>query len=200
MQIVLASSSVYRKAQLKILGLPFTCVKPDIDESRINNENANDMALRLAVEKAHAVAKKIPDSLIIGSDQTVAFGEQILGKPGSFDAAIKQLQYLRGQTVIFYSAVALINTANNSVQKQVIETQVRYRNLNDTQIVAYLERDKPFDCAGSFKSEALGIAILESVRSDDPTALVGLPLIALTTMLIDAGLDQFQNYGSIRLH
>ncbi len=188
MQLVLASSSAYRKKQLETLGLPFSCVKPDIDESRINNENAHDMALRLAEEKARAVTKKIPNSLIIGSDQTVAFGEQILGKPGSFDAAIKQLQLLRGQTVIFYSAVALINTANDSVQKQVIETQVRYRHLSDVQIVAYLERDKPFDCAGSFKSEALGIAILESVRSDDPTALVGLPLIALTTMLRNAGL------------
>lgn len=188
MQLVLASSSAYRKKQLETLGLPFSCVKPDIDESRINNENAHDMALRLAEEKARAVTKKIPNSLIIGSDQTVAFSEQILGKPGSFDAAIKQLQLLRGQTVIFYSAVALINTANDSVQKQVIETQVRYRHLSDVQIVAYLERDKPFDCAGSFKSEALGIAILESVRSDDPTALVGLPLIALTTMLRNAGL------------
>lgn len=189
MQLVLASSSAYRKKQLETLGLPFTCVKPDIDESRINNENAHDMALRLAEEKARAVTKKFTNSLIIGSDQTVAFGEQILGKPGSFDAAIKQLQLLRGQTVIFYSAVALINTANDSVQKQVIETQVRYRYLSDVQIIAYLERDKPFDCAGSFKSEALGIAILESVRSDDPTALVGLPLIALTTMLSNAGLS-----------
>jgi len=186
-QLVLASSSAYRKAQLQTLGLPFTCVKPDIDESRINNENAHAMALRLAEEKARAVAKKIPGSLIIGSDQTVAFGEQILGKPGSLDAAIKQLQLLRGQTVILYSAVALLDTRDNSVQKQIIETTVRYRNLSDAQIVAYLERDKPFDCAGSCKSEALGIAILESVRSDDPTALVGLPLIALTTMLSKAG-------------
>ena len=194
MQIVLASSSVYRKAQLQTLGLPFTCVKPDIDESRINNENAHDMALRLAEEKARAVSIKFtdtqfPDALIIGSDQTVAFGEKILGKPGSLDAAIQQLQLLQSQTVIFYSAVAMLDTQNNSVQKQVIETTVRYRNLSDAQIAAYLERDKPFDCAGSFKSEALGIAILESVRSDDPTALVGLPLIALTTMLSKAGLS-----------
>ena len=188
MQIILASSSAYRKKQLKILDLPFTCVRPDIDESRINNENAHDMALRLADEKARAVSHQFSDALIIGSDQTVAFDQQILGKPGSLDAAIKQLQQLRGQSVIFYSAVALINTANNSVQKQVIETHVHYRNLNDAQIIAYLERDKPFDCAGSFKSEALGITILESVRSDDPTALVGLPLIALTTMLSNAGL------------
>ena len=187
MQLILASSSVYRKAQLQTLGLPFSCVKPDIDESRSNNENAYTMALRLAEEKARAVSSQFSDALIIGSDQTVAFGEQILGKPGNWDAAVTQLQLLRSQTVIFYSAIALINTTNNSVQKQVVETTVCYRNLSDAQIVAYLERDNPFDCAGSFKSEALGIAILESVRSDDPTALVGLPLIALTTMLTNVG-------------
>lgn len=187
MQLVLASSSTYRKAQLQTLGLPFTCIKPDIDESRHNNECASDMAARLAVAKAHAVATKFPAALIIGSDQTVEFGEQILGKPGSLDAAIKQLQQLRGQTVVFYSAVALLNTKDESLQKQVIETIVHYRQLSDAQIIRYLEHDKPFDCAGSFKSEALGITILESVRSNDPTALVGLPLIALTTMLTNAG-------------
>lgn len=187
MQLVLASSSTYRKTQLQTLGLPFTCARPDIDESRCNNESARDMALRLAVAKARAVATRFPDALIIGSDQTLEFGEQILGKPGNLDAAIKQLQQLRGQTVVFYSAVALLNTADDSVQRQIIETTVRYRPLSDAQIASYLEHDKPFDCAGSFKCEALGITILESVRSDDPTALVGLPLIALTTMLINAG-------------
>lgn len=187
MQIVLASSSAYRKTQLETLGLPFSCARPDIDESRLDNENASTMALRLAAEKARAVAAQHPAALIIGSDQTVAFGEQILGKPGSFDAAVRQLQLLRGQTVIFYSAVTLLDSRSNAIQQQVIETAVRYRELSDAQLIHYLERDKPFDCAGSFKSEALGIAILESVRSDDPTALVGLPLIALTTMLANAG-------------
>lgn len=189
MQLVLASSSAYRKSQLQTLGLPFICARPDIDESRQNHESASTMALRLAAEKARAVAAQYTAALIIGSDQTVAFGEQILGKPGSFDAAIKQLQLLRGQTVIFYSAVALLDSRSNAIQQQVIETAVRYRQLSDAQIIHYLERDKPFDCAGSFKSEALGIAILESVRSDDPTALVGLPLVALTNMLANAGVD-----------
>ncbi len=189
MQIVLASSSAYRKIQLQTLGLPFDCARPDIDESRLDNESASAMALRLAVAKAHAVSAQFPAAFIIGSDQTVAFGEQILGKPGSIDAAVKQLQQLRGQTVIFYSALALLNTTDNSLQQQVIETTVCYRPLSDEQIVAYLERDTPFDCAGSFKSEALGIAILESVRSADPTALVGLPLIALSTMLANVGVD-----------
>lgn len=187
MQLVLASSSAYRKIQLQTLGLPFDCARPDIDESRLDNESASAMALRLAAAKARAVSAQFPAALIIGSDQTVAFGEQILGKPGSFDAAVRQLQQLRGQTVIFYSALALLNTTENSLQKQVIETRVCYRPLSDEQIIAYLKRDTPFDCAGSFKSEALGIAILESVRSDDPSALVGLPLIALTTMLTKAG-------------
>jgi septum formation protein len=192
MQLVLASSSTYRKVQLQTLGLPFHCARPDIDESRQPGESARDLSLRLAVQKAQAVASQCPDSLIIGSDQTLEFGEQILGKPGSLDAAIKQLQQLRGNTVVFYSAVALLNTADDSVQQQIVETTVHYRQLSDAQIVTYLERDKPFDCAGSFKSEALGIAILESVRSDDPTALVGLPLITLTSMLTAAGVDALQ--------
>ena len=191
MPLVLASSSLYRQIQLQTLGLSFSCARPDIDESRLNNENAHNMALRLAEEKARAVSHQFPDALIIGSDQTVAFGEQILGKPGTMNAAITQLQKLRGQTVIFYSAVALLDTQSGAVQKTVIETKVCYRDLSDAQIVAYLERDKPFDCAGSFKSEALGIAILEHVSSSDPTALVGLPLIALTTMLSKAGIAPF---------
>ena len=188
MQLVLASSSAYRKSQLQTLGLPFDCARPDIDESRLDKESASAMALRLAVAKAHAVSAQFPAACIIGSDQTVEFGEQILGKPGSFDAAVTQLQQLRGQTVIFHSALALLNTTDSSLQQQVIETRVCYRLLSDKQIIAYLKRDTPFDCAGSFKSEALGITILESVRSDDPSALVGLPLIALTTMLINAGI------------
>ena len=187
MQIVLASSSRYRKQQLDTLGVPFVCARPDIDESRQDNEDASTMALRLAAGKARAVAAQYPDALIIGSDQTVAFGEQILGKPGSFDAAVKQLQQLRGQTVIFHSAVVLLDARNNTLQQHVVETAVCYRQLSDAQIMSYLERDTPFDCAGSFKSESLGIAILASVHSDDPSALVGLPLIALTTMLNHAG-------------
>lgn len=189
MQIVLASSSPYRKQQLQTLGLDFICTRPDIDESRLPDENASTMALRLAAAKARAVSAKFPDALIIGCDQTVAFGEQILGKPGCFDAAVQQLQTLRGQSVIFHSAIALLDNRNNSLQQQDIPTQVRYRNLDDAQIHNYLQRDEPFNCAGSFKSESLGIAILGSVNSDDPSALVGLPLIALTQMLANVGVD-----------
>lgn len=192
MQIVLASSSSYRKKQLQTLGLDFICASPDIDESRHDNESARKLALRLAVEKARIVGKKYPAALVIGSDQTVACVEQILGKPGSFAAAVNQLQQLRGKQATFYSAIVLLNTVDNTLQQDVIETTVRYRQLTDEQITAYLERDKPFDCAGSFKSEALGIAILESVQSNDPTALIGLPLIALTRMLDLAGIDVLQ--------
>lgn len=189
MHIVLASSSPYRKQQLQSLGLHFSCASPAIDESRLPQESASDMALRLAVEKAQAVSGKFSAALIIGSDQTVAFGDTVLGKPGSFDAAVSQLQALRGNAVIFHSAVALLNTQDGMLQQQNITTHVRYKNLTDTQIHHYLQRDTPFDCAGSFKSEALGIAILESVISEDPTALIGLPLIALTSMLANAGVD-----------
>lgn len=188
--LVLASSSRYRAAQLQTLGIAFRCESPDIDESPLPGESAVALALRLAAAKSQAVASRCePGALVIGCDQTVAFGEQVLGKPGDYDAAMRQLQQLRGQTVTFHSALALLDTRNGLLQQQVIDTTVRYRPLTDTQIAAYLERDRPFDCAGSFKSEALGIAILDAVHSDDPTALVGLPLITLTAMLARAGLD-----------
>jgi len=182
-KLILASSSTYRKAQLQVLGLPFSCVSPDIDESAHLNESANDLAQRLAADKARAIAGAFPDALIIGADQTLAFEHQILGKPGSHAAAFHQLQMLNGKTVVLHSALALLDANNQQLQQSVTSTTVRYRTLTEAQIAYYLERDKPFDCAGSCKSESLGIALLESVQSDDPTALVGLPLIALTTML-----------------
>lgn len=193
-RLLLASSSRYRQAQLQTLGLPFVTARPDVDESPLAGETAINLASRLAAAKARAVAAQLidaqsADALVIGCDQIVAAGERILGKPGHFAAAVAQLQQLRGQTVIFHSAIALLDTRDGSLQEQVIDTAVRYRPLSDAQIVAYLERDLPLDCAGSFKSESLGIAILESVHSEDPTALVGLPLVALTSMLANAGVD-----------
>jgi len=179
--------------QLQTLGFSFECQSPDIDESPQPGENASALANRLAAAKARAVtAPCATGAWIIGADQTVAFGEQILGKPGNYANAVHQLQLLRGQTVTFHSALALLDRCSGTLQQAVIDTVVTYRPLNDAQIHAYLEREKPFDCAGSFKSEALGIAILESVRSDDPTALIGLPLIALTRMLAGAGFDVLQ--------
>ncbi len=181
--LVLASSSPYRKAQLQTLGLPFVCASPDIDESAHPHETAVSLAERLAAEKARAVATQFPNAFIIGADQTLAFETQILGKPGNYETAVQQLKMLSGKTVVLHSALALFDAENNQLQQALIPTTVRYRQLSDEQIAFYLQQDKPFDCAGSCKSESLGIALLESVRSDDHSALVGLPLIALTTML-----------------
>ena len=193
-KLILASSSPYRKAQLQVLGLPFSCISPDIDESARSNESAYDLAQRLAAEKARAIANTFPDALIIGADQTLDFENRILGKPGSYAAAFQQLQMLNGKTVVLHSALALFDASNQQLQQSVTSTTVRYRTLTDVQIAHYLERDKPFDCAGSCKSESLGIALLESVQSDDPTALVGLPLIALTTMLNRVSFSPLQTY------
>ncbi len=188
-QIVLASSSPYRKQQLLTLGLNFVCAIPAIDESVLADESAITLATRLAAEKALAVAIQHPGAVIISADQTVAFGNRILGKPGTHDAAFHQLQMLRGNTATFHSAIAVLDTKTRHLQQQCIATEVTYRTLTDTEIMNYLQRDEPYDCAGSFKSESLGIAILASVQSSDPSALIGLPLIALTQMLAYAGVD-----------
>ncbi|HNI37704.1 MAG TPA: Maf family nucleotide pyrophosphatase [Pseudomonadales bacterium] len=190
--LILASSSNYRKTQLQTLGVPFSCVSPNINESAQPNETASHLAQRLAAEKARAVAHAFPNALIIGSDQTLAFEQKILGKPGTYEAAFQQLKMLHGKTVVLHSALALFNTANQQLQQTIVPTTVRYRTLTDEQIAHYLEKDNPFDCAGSCKCESLGIALLESVQSDDPSALIGLPLIALTTMLNNAELSPLQ--------
>lgn len=190
--LVLASSSPYRKAQLQTLGLPFVCANPDIDESARAGESAPILAARLATEKTHAIAAQFSNALIIGADQTLAFEDQILGKPGSYEAAFQQLKMLTGKTVVLHSALALLNTFDQQLQQAIVPTTVRYRTLTDAQIAYYLEKDQPFDCAGSCKCESLGIALLESVQSNDPSALIGLPLIALTTMLNNAELSPLQ--------
>jgi septum formation protein len=189
LKLVLASSSPYRKQQLLTLGLDFICARPDIDETSRDQESAMALAVRLAAEKAQAVATQYPDALIIASDQTLALGDQILGKPETFEKAATQLRLLCGQAVTFYSALTLLNTRTHQLDTVTVETQVRYRTLSDAQIHRYLLRDNPVDCAGSFKVEALGIAILASVSSSDPSALIGLPLISLCTLLTAAGVD-----------
>ncbi|MEZ5494296.1 MAG: Maf family nucleotide pyrophosphatase [Pseudomonadales bacterium] len=194
-KIVLASSSPYRKTQLETLGLPFVCANPDINESAQKGETAQTLAARLAAEKVQAIAEKFPNAFIIGADQTLAFEDQILGKPGSYEAAVQQLKALSGKTVVLHSALALLDVASNNLQHAVVPTTVRYRALTDAQIAFYLQQDKPFDCAGSCKSESLGIALLESVTSSDHSALVGLPLIALTTMLNNVGLSPLQAHS-----
>ena len=192
-QLVLASSSPYRKKQLATLGLPFICVNPDVDESVNTDETADKLALRLAVQKAQAVSSLHQEAIIIGSDQVACFEGKMIGKPGNKDAAKEQLIWLSGKKVFFYSAIALLNTHNNTLQQHITETVVCYRTLSEPQIAYYLEYDQPFDCAGSFKCESLGIAILKSVTSNDPSALIGLPLIALTEMLFRAGLSPLEN-------
>jgi septum formation protein len=165
------------------LGLPFEAISPAVDEHPLPNEGVAAMALRLAIAKAAAIAKVHPHAWVIGSDQAADLHGEAIGKPGNFDNALLQLQRMRGQTVFFHTAVCLMR-ADYSVAMNVT-TEVRFRDLPDTTLIDYLKLEQPYDCAGSAKCEGMGIALLESIRSDDPTALIGLPLIALSTMLRD---------------
>ncbi|MFT5082252.1 MAG: septum formation protein [Lentisphaeria bacterium] len=188
--IILASSSNYRKQQLQQLNLQFSCERPDIDESPLANEEMQATAIRLASQKAHAVAAKHRDEqIIIGADQTAELHGSILGKPHSIENAIAQLEQCSGQEVIFYSGICVLNSVTNLCLKTTVTTVVKFRSLSKQQIRHYIDRDSPLDCAGSFKCEGLGIALFESIESRDPTALIGLPLITLTDMLLQMGVD-----------
>ena len=182
-KLVLASSSVYRKALLHRLGVTFDSISSDVDESPLPGEPLADTALRLAKAKAQAVEKLFPKALIIGSDQTAVLNGQPIDKPGSRDIAIKQLQQCRGRTIMAYTAICLLNTETGARQLRNISTQIRFRNFTDEEIEHYLDIEKPYDCAGGVKTEGLGIVLLAEIQSNDPTAIVGLPLIALTDML-----------------
>ena len=188
MKLVLASTSAYRRELLLRFGLPFDVARPDIDESPLPDESPRATAERLAVGKARAVAAQFPDALIIGSDQVAALGAQRFGKPGSVERAVAQLKTMSGQTVVFHTALALLNTRSGAVQVDVVPTEVRFRPLSEAEIVRYVERERPLDCAGSAKSEGLGITLLDALSGDDPNALVGLPLIALARMLRAEGI------------
>ena len=185
--LILASSSIYRRDLLARLGLSFEAIAPHVDESALPNEGVTDMALRLATVKAATIAKAHPNAWVIGSDQAADLHGEAIGKPGNFDNALSQLQRMRGQTVYFHTAVCLMR-ADYSVAMNVA-TEVRFRDLPDTTLINYLKLEQPYDCAGSAKCEGMGIALLESIRSDDPTALIGLPLIALSALLRDAGFE-----------
>ena len=185
--LILASSSIYRRDLLARLGLSFAVIAPHVDESALPNEGVAAMALRLATDKATAIAKGHPNAWVIGSDQAADLCGEAIGKPGNFDNALLQLQRMRGQTVYFHTAVCLMR-ADYSVAMNVT-TEVRFRDLPDTTLINYLNLEQPYDCAGSAKCEGMGIALLESIRSDDPTALIGLPLISLSAMLRDAGFE-----------
>lgn len=187
--VVLASSSVYRQRQLDSLQLYYDCATPAIDETPLANESAEACALRLAEAKARAVAATHPEQWIIGADQTLGLDGEILGKPGNMDAACAQLTKLAGREVVFYSALCLHHQTLQQTWVCSVPTRVVYRPLAMRQIRAYLHKEAAFDCAGSFKSEGLGIALLERVQSDDPSALIGLPMIALTNLLNKAGID-----------
>lgn len=188
-RLVLASSSRYRKALLDRLGLAYVSVSPDIDESALPGEMPAATAQRLALSKAQRVAADFPESLIIGSDQVAVLDGRALGKPGSHVAAAAQLQAMSGRETVFHTALMLLDAASGRSDSAVVPTTVRMRTLSAAQIERYLRRDEPYDCAGSAKIEALGITLVESVDSSDPSALVGLPLIALTGMLLRAGIE-----------
>lgn len=188
-QIVLASTSPYRQSLLAKLGLPFLTTNPKTDETPLPGENPKALALRLAEAKARAVANDFPNALIIGSDQVAVLDDQIFGKPGNHENAVKQLQTLRGRTVNFYTALCLLDTRNNTTQVEGVPTLVTFRDLSDSEIENYLRREQPYNCAGAAKSESLGIALLTAMTGDDPNALVGLPLILLCTMLRKAGVS-----------
>jgi septum formation protein len=189
--LVLASTSRYRKELLTRLRLPFEIAAPDADETPQTGEDCAAAALRLAAAKARSLHVRFPDALIIGSDQIADLDGRPLGKPGTFANALRQLQALRGRMVVFHTAVALFDARCARIQAVNVPTTVTFRSLPDDQLARYLELEEPYDCAGSAKSEALGIVLTEKIESTDPTALVGLPLIALTGMLLGAGFSIF---------
>jgi len=182
-KLILASSSPYRQELLARLGLPFDAISPEIDESLLDGELPQETALRLAQLKAKKVAESHPDALVIGCDQVATLDGIQLGKPMTHENAVKQLQYQRGRRVTFHSALCLYNALTKHMQAEVVPYDVEFRNLTDAQIENYLRIEEPYNCAGSAKSEGLGIAVIASMTGSDPNALIGLPLIKLITML-----------------
>lgn len=187
--IILASSSKYRRQLLQRLELPFSSQSPNIDESPIADEAADTLALRLAKQKAEAVASSHPGHLIIASDQTASIDKRILGKPGSYNNAVKQLTQCSGHKVTFYTSLCLYNSSNKQSQVDLIPYSVYFRDLASEQIERYLRKEQPYDCAGSFKMEGLGITLFKKMEGDDPNSLIGLPLIRLVDMLGNEGIQ-----------
>lgn len=189
--LILGSSSPYRRDLLARLRIPFEVATPDIDETPLPGERAEATALRLSRLKAEAIAARHPGALIIGSDQVCTLDGAQIGKPGTHDKALAQLQRMRGRSVTFHSALCLLDSRTGVAQLADVQTHVTFRDLSDAELNAYLHTETPYDCAGSAKAEGLGIALLSRVESDDPTALIGLPLIALTGMLRQVGYPFF---------
>lgn len=187
--LILGSTSPYRRELMQRLHVSFTTAAPDIDETRHEGESARDMVLRLSLEKAQAVASQHPDALIIGSDQCAVLHDNVIGKPGTHENAVKQLQNSSAQTVAFLTGLCLYDSRDGSYQLDVVPFSVDFRELTDEEIDRYLRKDQPYNCAGSFRSESLGITLFKRMHGDDPTALMGLPLIRLSEMLKQTGVD-----------
>jgi septum formation protein len=185
--LILGSTSRYRKELLSRLQIPFETAAPNVDEAPHNHESPKDLALRLALAKARAVALKNPEAVVIGSDQVADLEGTPLGKPGNHANATLQLQRMRGKTVIFQTALSVVCVASGYERTALASVKVKFRDLSDAEIESYLRAEEPYDCAGSAKSEGLGIALLDAIDNDDPTALIGLPLIRTCQMLREAG-------------
>lgn len=185
--LVLASTSVFRKSLLERLQIPFECVAPNVDETPLENETPAELVRRLSELKARAVTAQFPNSLIIGSDQVSVVDNKIVGKPHTHEKAVQQLTAASGKTIDFLTGLALFNTATQTCQVDLVKFSVQFRQLTAAQIERYLRKEQPYQCAGSFRSESLGIALFEKMIGDDPTALIGLPLIRLTQMLESEG-------------
>lgn len=190
-KLILGSTSPYRRELLARLRLPFDVASPEVDETPLAHESPRDLACRLALAKAHAVAGKYPSAVVIGSDQVADLDGHPLGKPGSHERAVAQLRLMRGNVVVFQTAVAVVCLDSGFAKVELAPVKVKFRPLNDADIESYLRAETPYDCAGSAKSEGLGIALLESIENDDPTALIGLPLIRTCNLLRAAGIDLF---------
>ena len=188
-ELILASSSPYRRLLLEKLQLKFRCASPEVNETPLPNETAKQLVTRLAESKARALQLRFPEALILGSDQVCCLGDRQLGKPGGRDQAIEQLSYLQGQKVSFLTGLCLLNAATNQAHTLVDEFRVHFRSLTPEQIAAYVDREQPWDCAGSFKSEGLGIALFNKLEGDDPNSLIGLPLIRLSELLRQQGIE-----------
>ena len=187
-RLVLASTSKYRRALLERLGLAFEVAAPQVDEHALPDEAPQHTALRLSVLKAQAVRERFPDALIIGSDQVAAIGAERFGKPGSHEAAAQQLRTLSGRAVDFHTAVSLLDARSGTLDSRLVACRVLFRELDERRIEAYLRREQPYDTSASAKAEGLGIALIARIETDDPSSLIGLPLIALSEMLERAGL------------
>ena len=187
--LILGSTSRYRRELLQRLRVPFEVVSPDVDETPLTGEAPQVLATRLALAKAKAVAALHPHAVVIGSDQVADLHGEPLGKPGTHARAVLQLQRMRGHTVVFQTAVSVVCQASGFEQTELAQIKVRFRNLSDADIEAYLRAEEPYDCAGSAKSEGLGIVLLDAIDNDDPTALIGLPMIRTARLLRAAGID-----------